>query len=185
MRNKDIKKKLEQQFGGVYALFKEGVCVYIGESANIPYRLQQHYQEGVKDFDDYRVYHCYNRKALEADLIRIFRPKYNIAGNTAFVFGQEDLMGQNLLQNKVDKAVSTLQSIATNQIKCKREDLHRVFTTEYGCLPPYKEIISKYGGYLGEGPDGEIYDLLIVLKFKKEIQQDIFEYSFAHDFGRI
>lgn len=186
MRNKNIKNKIESQFGGVYALFKEGVCVYIGESSNVPYRLQQHYKEGVKDFDDFRVYRSDNRKALEADLIQIFRPKYNIVGNpdVGYKFG-EDLMEQgNLLKNKVDKAVSLLKA-THNPIKCGREDLRRVFTTEYGSRPPYKEIIKKYGGYLGEGPEGEIYDLLIVLKFKKEIQQELFEYAFAHDFARI
>jgi hypothetical protein len=46
--------------------------------------------------------------------------------------------------------------------------------------PPYKRILEKYGAYLGEDRNGEEeYDLLMILRFKKQIQQDIFEYALA------
>lgn len=177
MTKEEILNKLESRFGGVYALLDKGVCVYVGQSSNIPSRLHQHLREGVKDFDDYRIYFCKNRKQLESDMIRILRPKYNIMENNwveSYTLEEQ----QTSCRREIDKVADVLRQ-NHSPIECRVEDLKRVFTEEYGVRPPYKEILERYGGYLGKDSLGDKFCLLTALRFKKQIQQDIFEYAFS------
>lgn len=174
----EIQSKIEDRFGGVYALLDKGVCVYVGQSANVPYRLQTHAKEGKKMFDDFRIYFCKNRKQLESDMIRILRPKYNISEKP---YGESYGAAEQTrgCQYEVDRVVDVLR-MGHEPIRCGRDDLRRVFSEDYHVKPPYKRILEKYGAYLGEDRNGEEeYDLLMILRFKKQIQQDIFEYALA------
>lgn len=66
---------------GVYMLYKNDNIVYVGESSNILSRIGQHIKEGVKDFDEFEYFELEeeDRMNLEAFIIRIVKPKYNIS----------------------------------------------------------------------------------------------------------
>lgn len=76
---------------GVYALFDDGVPVYIGHSSNLPRRLAQHDHEGSKSYSSTKVYHRNPqlssesfRLQLESLLILYYLPKYNKGLNLGF-----------------------------------------------------------------------------------------------------
>ena len=69
-------------------------------------------------------------------------------------------------------------SLSTTRIQCNEESLRKIFN-DYGCIVPYKEIMEKYDGYIGDR-DGE-YDLEIALRYRKEIQQEISDYIREHN----
>ena len=63
--------------GAVYFLYKGGELVYIWQSNNVFSRIGQHISEGVKDFDDFRIYETNDFVRLEGFLISALHPKYN------------------------------------------------------------------------------------------------------------
>lgn len=65
---------------GIYALKKEGVIVYIGQSTNVYCRLLEHIIDGVKDFDDVKALYHNSRTSIEINevvIIGLLKPKYN------------------------------------------------------------------------------------------------------------
>lgn len=76
-----VESKLKEYYSGVYALYNKGVCVYVGQSQNVPYRLRQHIKDQEKEFDDFEVFYTLAPSYLEAFLIREIRPFYNILIN--------------------------------------------------------------------------------------------------------
>lgn len=66
---------------GVYFLISNDKIVYVGQSVNIPSRIEQHKKDPCKEFDRYHSIPC---KVTELDLvesnyIRKFMPKFNKA----------------------------------------------------------------------------------------------------------
>lgn len=167
----NVERKLEEMFAGCYALFFNGECVYVGESVNVPHRIGEHIQEGKKLFNDFRIYYCRDRKSLETDLIRLLKPKYNISQSCYDIDVEKK-------QSIVLKEALDAFSLSTNRIQCNEESLRKIFN-DYGCIVPYKEIMEKYDGYIGDR-DGE-YDLEIALRYRKEIQQEISDYIREHN----
>lgn len=163
----NVERKLEELYGGVYALFDGGECVYVGESSNIPRRLGDHIQEGVKKFNDFRIYYCRDRKTLETDLIRLLKPKYNVSQAHLDIDVKQK-------ENQVIKDALDAFSLSLNRIVCDEDALDKIFN-HYGCFkPPYGEILEKYDGYFDED---KTFDLEIALRYRKEIQQDIDKYA--------
>lgn len=77
MRRFRYTPRTESYGGGVYFLFDDEELVYIGRSQDIAKRLDQH--QHSKKFDHYSFIECDGdeRDELEADLIRLHKPKYN------------------------------------------------------------------------------------------------------------
>lgn len=66
---------------GIYALKKEGVIVYIGQSKNVYCRILEHIMEAKKDFDDIIAIYCEDMtdvEVTEVSIIAILKPKYNM-----------------------------------------------------------------------------------------------------------
>lgn len=79
-------RKVEKVFlkSGVYFLFKDKKVVYIGESHCVISRVSQHTQEGIKEFDEFRLIYIEgerDREKEEKKMIRKFRPVYNYTFN--------------------------------------------------------------------------------------------------------
>ena len=159
-----VEEKLEEYFGGCYALFDNGECVYVGESSNIPHRLREHIQEGKKVFNDFRIYYCRNRKSLETDLIRLLKPKYNVSQASYDINVKKR-------ENLVLKEALDAFSLSRDRIVCDEDTLGKIFC-DYGYRPPYEEMFKKYDGYFGNGE----YDLEIALRYKDRIQNDIVDF---------
>lgn len=67
---------------GVYQLWKDGRCIYVGQTVNIFNRIGAHW---TKDFDEVRfesVAHMALRLNREEDLIAELQPELNIVGKT-------------------------------------------------------------------------------------------------------
>ena len=85
------KEKLEDLYSGVYALFHQGQCIYVGKSKNVPYRLRQHiadHDRQSKDFDDFEIYYTQAREYLETYLIKKIKPFYNTLKNPSHFDGK-------------------------------------------------------------------------------------------------
>ena len=159
----NVERKLEEYFGGVYALFNSGECVYVGESSNIPKRISDHILEGKKQFNDFRTYYCRNRKELETDLIRLLKPKYNVSQAHLDI----DVVKK---ENPVLKEAVDAFSLSLYRVECEEEKLDTLFDHLAGFKPPYKELFEKYDGYFEYS---HTFDLEIALRYRKEIQQEI------------
>lgn len=64
--------------GGVYFLYDGDELVYIGQTDNLMRRIGEHIKEGVKRFDSFELYETPDRIRLEARLIGLLKPKYNM-----------------------------------------------------------------------------------------------------------
>ena len=72
---------------GLYALYRYGKIVYVGQSNNILRRIGEHAGDGQKDFDSFSCIRCDNkneRDELERHWIMKFRPEYNDYMNYSF-----------------------------------------------------------------------------------------------------
>ena len=167
----NVERKLEEMFAGCYALFYNGECVYVGQSVNVPHRIGEHIQEGKKLFNDFRIYYCKDRKSLVSDLIRLLKPIYKISQSCYDIDVEK-------IQSIVLKEALDAFSLSTTRIQCNEESLRKIFN-DYGCIVPYKEIMEKYDGYIGDRV-GE-YDLEIALRYREEIQQEISDYIREHN----
>ena len=73
---------------GVYSLFIERTCVYIGSSTtNVMERVCKHKKEGVKNFDSFEFYNMEGSGdkqilAFEKNMIKRYKPEYNITHNS-------------------------------------------------------------------------------------------------------
>lgn len=88
---KNPRAEFNRQFGknigkvyrgaGVYALLVESEVVYIGQTTNVIRRIGEH--AATREFDEYRFIRCeVDRLAqMERELIRIYRPTWNISQN--------------------------------------------------------------------------------------------------------
>jgi len=69
----------------IYFLRKQNKIVYIGETTSFLTRLSQHFNEGVKDFDNvsFEVFNgsTKQRRTYEKNLIQMHKPLYNIVHN--------------------------------------------------------------------------------------------------------
>lgn len=183
MTKEEIQDKLELSFGGVYALFYNGECVYVGQSFNVPHRINEHLKEGKKMFNDFRIYYCRNRKTLESDLIRLLKPKYNISEANCDINTERETRSEG----EIDKIVDVLKNLPY-KIECNADDLSRIFCEYKGDgspynRPDYDRILKRYGGYLGRNCQGGLYDLAVVLQNKEQIQQEIVEDAMERHIG--
>lgn len=71
---------------GVYFLYNDDELVYIGESDNLYRRIGQHIASKEKIFNRFELYPTTDRKRLEGFLIRMFKPKYNVASGANYDF---------------------------------------------------------------------------------------------------
>ena len=76
---------------GVYILYKLNEIVYVGRARNIIVRVIQHRimkARGKFDFDGVKIIPCegFEMKKLESDLIRHYRPIYNINKNITALY---------------------------------------------------------------------------------------------------
>ena len=74
--NKKNVKQLNDYY--VYALWKDGEIVYIGQTIQLESRVTTH--KGDKDFDEYSYFKCegkFQMDVLESYLINELRPEYN------------------------------------------------------------------------------------------------------------
>lgn len=64
---------------GVYVLFNEGVCVYVGKSKNVLSRIAAHYEKG-REFTHYFVIPCTDDEidSIEQKYITSLCPKQNL-----------------------------------------------------------------------------------------------------------
>jgi len=66
----------------VYILINDNKIVYVGETTCLARRLGEHLAENIKEFTHYEVHNFisneYIRKEKEKQLIRQYKPKYNI-----------------------------------------------------------------------------------------------------------
>lgn len=69
----------KRKFPAVYFLHYRGVCVYVGQSRTLTARINQHLEDGVKQFDAVSFVRCpFNRLTeTEARFIKDLAPKYN------------------------------------------------------------------------------------------------------------
>lgn len=71
----EIKRKT-----GIYALKKDGVIVYIGQSSNVYCRVLEHIIENKKEFDDIKAVYHESKTVIEINevaIIGLLKPKYN------------------------------------------------------------------------------------------------------------
>lgn len=113
---------------GVYFLYDKDELVYIGTSDNLYRRIGQHIAEKEKVFDRFELYPTTDRIRLEGFLIKIFKPKYNIASGANCVLGRT--IGADFFPN------SSIQDAI------KKYD-------EYMGDPLIKEIAEEIGTYQG------------------------------------
>ena len=94
---------------GIYFLYDKGELVYIGTSDNLYRRIGQHIAEKAKVFDRFELYPTTDRIRLEGFLIKMFKPKYNVASGTDCVFGEKsfghnsDLFPNQTIQEAIKK----------------------------------------------------------------------------------
>ena len=66
---------------GVYFLCDETKVLYVGQSVNVQSRVMTHVRDGRKQFDHTRIFYFpvpeSELRQIEAELIRMLRPKYN------------------------------------------------------------------------------------------------------------
>lgn len=69
----------DRRVPGIYFLIDGQEIVYVGQSMNLPLRIDQHRRESRKTFDRFTVYPCPEKllDKLERHYIHVFRPKYN------------------------------------------------------------------------------------------------------------
>lgn len=69
-----------KQLCGVYLLLRDGLVVYVGQSANCHARIGRHFDERGKKFDAHHIIECKPKdlKKLEAQYIGKFVPQYNL-----------------------------------------------------------------------------------------------------------
>lgn len=68
---------------GIYFLWKDGECVYVGQSRHILSRVGEHCARGEKDFDSYSYVACEADflDAFEAAYQLLLRPRMNLNDN--------------------------------------------------------------------------------------------------------
>ena len=143
---------------GVYFLYRKGTLVYVGESGNIFERIGKHIKEKLKDFDEFEYMELeeIERKEMEAFLINIIRPEYNMRG------------GNHQLINHIQINTSNHKSY----IKSKDKEYKDM------CIRLYDEIENSIPlGKLYEAMDTtycSLYDVLI------QMEAPIFEYTYNH-----
>ena len=167
-----LQEMIEQRFSGVYLLMDGGVVVYVGESCNVPARIQQHVQEGVKQFDSFRIFYCSDRKRKEAELIRILAPKYNITGKPCS--GGVDNVWQGERINDALSTIVELSATASAPYRCGWNLLRDFLDYPRFHRLDVIAIMKKYGALLDADEEGgDSFDLIQVLKFKKQIQEEL------------
>jgi hypothetical protein len=64
---------------GIYFLIRGTEIVYVGQSKNLPVRIQQHRRKNGMEFDRFTVYPCAASllDKMEQHYIAMFRPPYN------------------------------------------------------------------------------------------------------------
>jgi hypothetical protein len=69
----------DRRFSAVYFLFCGGRVVYVGQSRTLKFRIDQHLEEGAKEFDAVAFIRCTIDRLTEIEgyYIRHFVPKYN------------------------------------------------------------------------------------------------------------
>lgn len=72
----------EYRHPAVYFLMDEGAVVYVGQTTNLKWRIDQHIQQGVKEFDSVAFAPCCVSRLLEVEshYIREMAPPYNQCG---------------------------------------------------------------------------------------------------------
>lgn len=167
-----LQEMIEQRFSGVYLLMDGGVVVYVGESCNVPARIQQHVQEGVKQFDSFRIFYCSDRKRKEAELIRILAPKYNITGKPCS--GGVDNVWQGERINDALSAIVELAAAHDRPYRCTWDRLREFLNYPRFHRLGIMAVMEKYGALLGVDEDGDdTFDLIQILKFRKQIQEEL------------
>ena len=152
------------------------VCVYVGESSNIPYRITQHVKAGEKKFDSYVAYFCDDRKRLEPILINLLRPKYNVTYNNHETNIRENSAPVLMeISRGITELAHAIKLKEGEAIPVGRDDLeHTIGQSSRLYNPDIVRIAKKYAAYLGDGKDGlPRYDLQMILRFRNEIRHDI------------
>lgn len=123
---------------GVYFLFYKKKLVYIGKTECWPVRLHQH---GQMKFDDARLLECPASKVTEyeARLIRILRPKFNIAYTNkvshckiqpTWIIANNEMIRESILNNGTE-CVKAARKKFKYSPRYGKGDLLRTITNTY------------------------------------------------------
>jgi len=97
--NKDYKCKC-----GVYAIFKDNICLYVGQSKNLSSRISTHLKGKYSECDCILIYESYDRdetdiKELtngEKKLIQILRPIENLIADYTEEIDEKEIFESNI-----------------------------------------------------------------------------------------
>lgn len=173
-----IRQRIAQVYGGVYMLLDKGEIVYVGESSNIPARIEQHILSD-KQFDDFKAYKCDNRKEMETYLIKLLSPKYNIQerpkGRPFSIFDQS-----KAINDEID-ALIAIKKKAITTVSIPFDSVKLLFGLDFkGHIAEIRQLLKKYSAYIGEKDGESWYNLSIITYYYPEIGAEIIRIIFGH-----
>ena len=93
----DLKSKMNKEYtSGWYVIFKDDICLYVGQSNNLPSRIATHLKGKYSTADKILIYHSYEKKGASLDniekyLMSIFKPIENVLVDFSLKFGHKDI----------------------------------------------------------------------------------------------
>jgi hypothetical protein len=101
----------------VYFLHDEGALVYVGQTTNLMWRINQHLQEGAKTFDAVAFAMCCVSRLLEVEghYIREYVPHYNRCGIAETVRREQGYIPDNPPLHEID-GEDCVQSLGLSRI---------------------------------------------------------------------
>lgn len=79
---------LPYNFSGVYAIWKDGECLYVGQSVRLGYRFFDHLSGKYADADFVSFNRIKSRDRMEANAIAYYNPRDNIKRHDKFCTGK-------------------------------------------------------------------------------------------------
>jgi len=106
--DKTLKLEEDEKVAGIYALYKDNICLYVGQSKNIASRIATHLSGKYKTIDRIEIYRDYDEKEnlviSEKWLIQKLKPIENILADYTEKICEDDLICQfcDFLQEEID-----------------------------------------------------------------------------------
>lgn len=101
----DLKSKMNKEYtSGWYVIFKEDVCLYVGQSKNLPSRLATHLKGKYETADKILIYQRYddNDELLNTEkyLINLFKPIENLLVDFSEKIERDDICESSVLYTR-------------------------------------------------------------------------------------
>lgn len=98
----DLKSKMVDAPRGWYVIFKENICLYVGQSKNLPSRLATHLKGKYSTADKILIYHSYDDSdadllSTEKYLMNLFKPVENVLVDFSIQIKREDMCESTII----------------------------------------------------------------------------------------